>query len=138
MRKFLATLIVVVVAASTSLLSVGTASAFGGERLACLISPSHSTSPTAGCQTSVPSVGGYSIQYVVRNESGSYTFAWTLPSGARLASGCTSTSDFCTVTVPETQADRDLIATVVLTQGGAHETLSTDAFIPAGCGRQLC
>jgi hypothetical protein len=75
---------------------------------------------------------------VVQNESGSYTFAWTLPPGARLASGCTSTSDFCTVTVHETAADRDALATVVLTQEGAQETLSTDAFIPAGCGRQLC
>ncbi len=125
-------------AGSSMLLSTGPASAFGGETLGCQIQPSTHTTFTPGCGTSLAS-SSYTVEYYVQNTSGSYTYAWTLPtgSGVRVANGCATTDNWCTVSAPS-YVDQHLTAKVTLSQGGATETLSSTAIINEVCGSMFC
>ncbi|ARP71562.1 hypothetical protein LK07_19405 [Streptomyces pluripotens] len=124
--------------AGALLLGTGTSSAAGGEDMVCHVSPSNSSNYTQNCFTTKSSTT-YTVAYRVQNGTGSYTYAWTPPTnhGVHVAYGCTSTSDYCTITVPR-QGEQYLVANVTLTQGSYHATLSTEAEIPAMCGTQIC
>lgn len=72
--------------------------------------------------------------------SGTYTYSWSavpVPAGS-ITGGCTSTTDYCSFTIPEVRSDRYLTESVVISQAGSQATISATAFIPAGCGSQLC
>jgi hypothetical protein len=132
--SFLAT---TVMAGGLAVLTTGPASALGSESLGCIIEPSNATAVTQGfCSTQSPG-SSYSASYVVLNGSGSYSYAWTVPLGRRVINGCTSSSSNCVLSVQGTAADQWVAVSVVISQNGASETLSAQAFFPAVCG-DLC
>jgi hypothetical protein len=95
---------------------------------------------TAGyCDSSTPG-RNYAVRFAIANESGSYTFAWTIPSHIKDLtgeSGCTSTSDTCSFGVSGGPED-DIDVSVVVTQAGQSETLYAEADVPAVCGNDIC
>ena len=136
MRRYVPALATALLALGTSVMAAGPASAFGGETLGCSISPGRAG--TGFCSTSsIPSSGYYSVSYNVQGGSGTYTYSWTNPGGTVIF-GCTSTSNSCAIRVPAVANDQYLTASVVITQGTSHATLSATAFIPAVCGSYFC
>lgn len=67
---------------------------------------------------------------------GSYTFSWHLPAGYTPVSGFCGNFSQCAINVPND--DQEIPVTVTLTQGGASETLSSEAIINEFCGNVLC
>jgi hypothetical protein len=137
MRRIIPLLATAALALGTSAFASGTASAAGGESLTCGIGGGGSyDNGTSSCGDSWPQ-SSYSIGYSVAGGSGAYTYAWTVP-GASAHYGCGASDNYCSVTEPEIANDRYYTATVVITQGGYQATLSATAYIPAGCGSQMC
>jgi hypothetical protein len=102
-----------------------------GSSLACNISPGNGNFTQGFCANGVPSFT-YTITFRVQGVSGSASYSWT-PPGGLIASGCTSTSSSCAVSVTQGRRDQDRVATVVVTQGGTHTTLSATAETAAVC-----
>jgi hypothetical protein len=136
MRRYLPILAGAVLTLAAPFIGASPASAFGGETLGCSVNPGGYGSGTADCGTSVPA-SSYSVGYNVQGGSGTYTYSWTVPGGI-ITAGCTSTTSYCAIRVSEVANDRFLTASVVITQGSSHATLSATAYIPAGCGSFLC
>ena len=55
-----------------------------------------------------------------------------------IAPGCSSSSNWCALTVPGGSIDRTVTTAVTLIQGGASETLTSEAWIGAYCYGQPC
>ena len=136
MRKALLTLAAAMIAIGVPALSVSAASA-AGPSLGCNIQPSYNDNFTGGCGTPVAATA-YGVTYLVQGTTGTPSFAWTVPSSGKVAAGCTSTSDVCSINVRALAEDQRLTASVVVTQGGSSTTLSATAFINAVCGRFFC
>lgn len=139
MRRYIPLLAAATLALGTSIVSAGSASAFGGESLGCQVSPGGYSPNTPSCGTSWPA-SSYQVSYNVVGGSGTYTYSWSavpVPAGS-ITGGCTSTTDYCSFTIPEVRSDRYLTESVVISQAGSQATISATAFIPAGCGSQLC
>lgn len=141
MRRYIAPLAATAIACGLPLAVVGPASAFGAETLGCYVSagaPLPFTTPD--CSSATPG-HNYAVRFALANESGSYTFAWTIPShirGLTGQSGCTSTSDTCSFAVTPGGGDIDIPVSVVVTQAGQSETLYADATVLAVCGNEFC
>jgi hypothetical protein len=135
MRKFFAVFAVAIMAMTLGVLAASPASALGGESLVCGVSPGYSSGSV--CYNDAPS-SQYTVSFGVANESGSYTYAWSVPSpwSGRIVSGCTSTTDYCQVTAGNRSAE--ITVSVTLTQGGASETLSATAVMDPWCGNYQC
>jgi hypothetical protein len=137
MRKALLSMAVAVIALGAPALSVSAASAASGPSLGCNIQPSTGDNFTPFCGTS-DAAGTYGVTYLVQGGTGTFSYAWTVPSGGKVADGCTSTSDICVIDVSASGVDRRLTASVVVTQDGSSETLSATAIINAVCGSVFC
>jgi hypothetical protein len=139
MRKAFLSLAAAAMALSVLALPVSSASA-ASPTLVCNIQPSGTIAFTGVCSTS-RAASGYGVTFEVQGGSGTYSYAWTLPSmgswGA-INSGCTSTSSICGLLIRNTHLEHDMFVSVVLTQGGTQTTLTAEAFTPAVCGSQLC
>jgi hypothetical protein len=127
MRRFISLLSVAIAAAGLTILTISPARAFGSESLGCIISPSQATTVGSFCQTHIPS-GSYDITYQLSNLSGTYSFAWSVPPGYPVISGCTSTAIDCVVSAFG-GSEQTIQVSVVVTQGSSSETLSATAFI---------
>lgn len=132
MRKLLAVFIAVISALGLMLFSSGNASA-SGEWLGCRIAPGTQFNFYQTCSnTGGPAADGYySVAFMVQNETVSSTYAWTGP-GYPVYSGCTSTTNWCTLKVY--QGSRTINVSVTLTQGAYVQTLSSTAYISGGGG----
>lgn len=130
MRKTVSILIAAVAALVAAVLPSTSAMA-AGSALACNISPGNGNFSQGFCGGGVPSFS-YTITYLVQGVTGSASYSWTYPGGI-IADGCTSKSDDCAVTVTQGRRDNDRTATVVVTQGGTHTTLSATAETEAVC-----
>lgn len=100
-----------------------------GPALVCNVSPGNGRF-AAFCENGTPAFT-YTITYQVQGVTGSASYSWTPPSSA-IVFGCTSTSTECAVTVPG-RGKTSRTATVVITQGSAHTTLSDTADIEPVC-----
>lgn len=139
MRRYIPALVTAALALGAPITAAGPASAFGGETLGCQVSPGGYNLNTPNCGTSWPA-SRYEVSYDVLGGSGTYTYSWSavpVPAGS-ITAGCTSSTYYCSFTIPETASDRYLTETVVISQAGSQATLSATAYIPAGCGSQLC
>lgn len=140
MRRYIAPLAVAALALGLPVIGAGSASAFGGEVLDCAINPGGGSLPGYPDCTTGTAASDYNVTFTVANESGSYTYAWTVPShirGETASSGCTSTSNTCSFAI-NGGAESIIDISVVVTQGGQNETLQTEADVPAVCGNELC
>ena len=107
--------------------------AIGGESLGCFVNvgdPGVYTSPE--CFPTIPRTS-YTIHFRVFGGSGTYTYSWAT-NGATVSSGCTSTSDFCLLSVrANSGGDRTFPVSVTLTQAGQQTTVSAFATIQGTC-----
>jgi hypothetical protein len=78
------------------------------------------------------------VTFAVTNETGSYSYAWSVPSpwSGKIVGGCTSTTDYCQFTAGNRYAEIDV--SVTLTQAGSSETLYATAEMEPWCGNYLC
>jgi len=136
-RKALLSLAAAVLAFGAPALSVSAASAASGPSLGCNIQPSTGDNFSAVCGTS-DAANMYGVTYLVQGGTGTFSYAWTVPSAGTVADGCTSTSDICVIDVSAVEQDRRLTASVVVTQDGSSATLSATAILNAVCGKVFC
>lgn len=139
MRRYIAPLAVAALACGVPLATAATASAFGAESLGCYVSTGGPPPPSEQFCTSGTAAHDYNVTFSVANLSGSYSYAWTVPSirGLTGESGCTSTSSTCSFGVAG-GGEKIIDITVVVTQGGQSESLYSEADVPAVCGIELC
>jgi hypothetical protein len=136
MRKAFLSLAVALIAVGAPAFSMTAASA-SGPTLGCNIQPSGNDNFTSTCGTGDPS-SSYGVTYEVQGTSGTVTYAWTPPSSGTVTSGCTSTSNTCSISVRGLEEDQRLTATVIVTENGSPSTLSSTAIINAVCGDEFC
>ena len=131
MRRIFALLIATVTALSVSLAGAQSASALGGEWLGCRIAPGTEFNFYPDCyNTGGPnSSGNYGVAFQVQAESAASTYTWSFPAAyqSNVYSGCTSTSNWCTLQIAVRNAEFSV--SVTLTQGSATETLTAWAHI---------
>jgi hypothetical protein len=123
-------------AVGVPVVSAGSASAFGGEYVGCTITPGGFSTPgnPSYCESDTPATS-FGITFSVNGGSGSYSYAWSVPSSLHWSiwGGCTSTSSTCTLTADGMGHDNDIVVSVVVTQGSQQETLSGEASTAATC-----
>jgi hypothetical protein len=135
MRRYVALLSAAALACGIPVVTAGSASAFGAETFGCTITPGGGGLFEQDCGTSTPA-RAYAVDFTVENESGSYTYSWTIPStikGLTGESGCTSTSNTCDFGLGPSASDRDIDVSVVVSQAGQQETLYAEADVPGVC-----
>ena len=126
MRKTIALFSIAAAAFVTAVLPVAAAQA-AGPTLTCNVSPGNGKF-TGFCENSVAS-HSYTIEWLVQGVTGGASYAWTHSGNALF--GCTSTSDDCAISVGG--AGRTFTATVVVTQGSTHTTLTLPVEIEPVC-----
>lgn len=140
MRKLISIFAAAIMAIFLVCLSNGTASAIGGEVLGCRVAPASGSQPITHpfCTDRMPPNPYFNVGFQVLNEVGSYSYAWTVPAAytSAITSGCTATTSYCAITARN--SDQSIPVSVIVTQGGASETLSATAQISQYCGKELC
>jgi hypothetical protein len=137
MRIFMSLLTALITASGLAVATADNASALGGETLVCRVSPSRTAPFNPSCSNNMPA-SSYQVAFWVQNETAPSTYAWSISADLRwsVVDGCTSTSNSCTISVPN--ANNDITASVTLTQNGATETLTSYAFVGQYCGTIYC
>ncbi|HEX9338711.1 MAG TPA: hypothetical protein VF892_22630 [Pseudonocardiaceae bacterium] len=138
MRRILALVAAFVAALALTAVATGSASALGDEQLGCRLLPSSVGTYTNGtCRAQLKSAV-YDIEYQVASTTGSgIGISWSVPAGYPILGGCTSSSLGCEISA-RSNTDQNITVSVVLTQGGASETLSATAIVIAVCGQTFC
>ena len=126
--RTLSAFLTTVAALGVMLASGGNASA-SGEWLGCRIAPGYEFNfyPTCNTAAAPDSNGEYGVAFVVQNQTTAATYSWTT-SGYPIATGCTSTTNWCTVSAGTGQ---QIDVSVTLTQGANVQTLSSTAYTPS-------
>ncbi len=128
MRRVIVTLAMAAAALASAVFSVSPAMA-AGPTLACNFSPGNGKYLSGLCENGTPAFS-YTLTWLVQGAAGGSTYSWTHPGNA--VAGCTSTSDDCAISVSG-RATKTFTATVVVTQGGTHTTLSESADVEPVC-----
>lgn len=141
MRKLLSALMIAL-ALTTIIVAfdASPAAALGGESLGCYISPSRYPPQLqqGECVNSTMPASSYSATFGVMGESGSYSYAWSVPSlyTSKIAGGCTSGYDYCVLS--GLTPTRLVTVSVTIGQNGQFATLSATADIEPWCGNYFC
>jgi hypothetical protein len=133
MRRIFALIIATVAALSLSLTIPQSASALGGEWLGCHVLPgTYNYSTYCHSDNAPPLYENYEVTFMVQAESAPSTYSWAIPSiyQSNVSTGCTSTTNWCTLSIPES-GDTRFWVSVTLTQGSATVTLSARAHLAA-------
>jgi hypothetical protein len=121
-------------------LSTGTAAAFGSEQLGCRVIPSSIYQPidSPSCAYTYAPNPNYNISYVVQNGSGTYSYAWSVPSpySGQILNGCGSADNWCQIYASNN--DAEITVSVTITQGSNQRTISATAEVAQWCGNYLC
>lgn len=136
MRKILSLLAVAVSLIVLGGVSANPAAALGGESLGCVVNPNpHPLTFWNPCGDSAPpgAQNQFQVTFRVLNGSGTYSYAWSVPSpwSGQIISGCTSSSIDCTFTA-DNHYD-NITVSVTITQSGSSATLSATAEIEPWC-----
>ena len=132
MRKLLALALAVVSAVTVMVFNCGNAAALsGGEWLGCRIAPGYEFNFYQTCSNTMgpDEYGNFGVAFRVQNETAPSTYTWTIPAPyqSSISTGCTATSNWCTI---QASASRQTIdVSVTLTQGSASETFQASAYI---------
>lgn len=138
-RKLLALLAALATILGLTVFSPGNASALGGEWLGCRIAPGTEFNFYQYCNNTKQAYQ-YSVAFVVQNETAASTYSWSITAGFGygISGGCTTTSPSCTLSVSRGAGDREIDVSVTLTQGGASNTLYSNATIMPYCDGNYC
>lgn len=131
MRKAIIILTMAAAAFAAAVFSVTPAMA-AGPTLTCTFSPGDGIFHSGLCENNIPKFS-YTLTWLVQDATGSTRYSWTHPGNA--VAGCTSTSDDCQITVSG-RATKTFTATVVVTQGSTHTTLSEAAEVEPVCASE--
>jgi hypothetical protein len=138
MRKIISAFTVAAFAVVLTLTTAAPASALTGtEKLGCSVTPSPTQpNPTPKICSNKMAASSYTADFQVLNERGPYSYAWSVPAGYNVLSGCTSGLDYCIINnlVPVQQVS----VSVIITQAGQSATLMAAAIINAYCGSVPC
>lgn len=135
MRRLPRALFAVILAMTATIAWATPAQAFGGETLGCRISPGTVFTWNPTCDNNTKPASTYNVGFLVQNTSGSgYSYTWVI-SGPYIsvAAGCTSSSADCAVYVHGGSSEKEIDATVTVTQSGQSQTLYSTAFINGWC-----
>jgi len=139
MRKVLSVLALAAVAGLVTVSTAVPASALTGtEQLGCYVTPSPTQpSPVPKFCGNRMGATSYTAVFQVLNESGAYSYAWSVPAGytGNIATGCTSTTDYC---VLNDLAPTQVSVSVTISQAGQSATLKATANITPYCGNGPC
>jgi len=140
MRKLLSLFAIAAMTILFGVLSTGSAAAFGSEQLGCRVAPASIYQPidSPSCAYTYAPNPTYSISFVVQNGSGTYSYAWSVPSpySGRIINGCGSSDNWCQFSAGN--REDDITVSVTLTQGSQQRTISADAYIAQWCGNYVC
>jgi len=133
MRKIRAASAAAAAILGISLVPATEASALGGEWLGCRVAPGTVFTFNQHCSNSANSATSFGVAFQVQNETAPSTYSWSVPAEfvSRISEGCTSTYNWCKVTVPN--KDAVITVSVTLTQGGSSVTLTSTAEIMKTC-----
>lgn len=140
MRKIMSALTIAAVFGMLTVFTAAPASALtGNEQLGCYVTPSRTQPyPVAGGCSNRMAATSYGAKFQVMNESGTYSYAWSVSSqhAGNIAGGCTSTTNYCALNnlVPT----QDVSVSVTISQAGQSATLMATAEIIAYCSYGPC
>ena len=140
MRKIMAALATAAVGGILTVSTAAPASALAGnEQLGCYVTPSHTQPyPVPRACGNKMAATSYAAAFQVLNESGTYSYAWSVPAEytGNIAHGCTSTTDYCILNnlVPPEQVP----VSVTISQDGQSATLTATANIMTYCSYGPC
>jgi hypothetical protein len=139
MRKVLSLVAVLVAMLGLVVVSEGSASALGGESLACRVAPAPVGTPFTNPCTPVEVAATYTVGFEVVGGSGTHTYSWSVPleQGVTIVAGCGASDAGCTLSITSNE-EHDITVTLVLTQNGASETLSAETLVEPTCGTMFC
>lgn len=120
-----------------SLINAGSGWASGGEELGCRVLPGPVNTFSPYCGNSQPA-STYEVGFAVQGETASSTYSWSRPTRYAVVSGCSSSTNWCYLSVPGGSIDRSITVSVTLTQGAMSETLTSNATITAYCNGLPC
>ena len=84
-----------------------------------------------------PSQGRYSVVFELKDEPDGVTdYAWTVTPTGRVQYGCTATTSYCVLSVPNFAAQYD--ATVTYSYAGVGRSFQSTAFVEPWCGSYYC
>lgn len=138
MRRMSCLAVVLTAASMLAVVPTGSAHALGGEWLGCKVFPGPAVY-RQHCTTNY-AANSYTIWFGVQNQSGSYSYAWTIDSNTSvtIVDGCTATTSYCKVAPAQGVQEATVVAYVQLTQGGQSVQLYSSAYIPSFCGPYVC
>jgi hypothetical protein len=137
MRKALLWLAPALIAFGVSALPLSAASAASSPTLGCNVQPSANDNFSSVCTTS-DAANTYGVTFLVQGGTGTFSYAWTVPSGVTVTDGCTPASNVCVIDVRAVDEDQRPTVSVVASQNGSSVTLSARAMINAVCGNVFC
>jgi len=120
-----------------SLINAGSGWALGAEGLGCRVLPGSTNTFSPNCSNNQPA-SSYEVDFAVQGETAPSTYNWSRPTRYAVVSGCSSSTNWCYLSVPGGSIDRSVTVSVTLTQGAASETLTSHATITAYCNGQPC
>jgi len=138
MHKILSALAIAVLTIGFTVSTAAPASALTGtEKLGCSVTPSPTQpNPTPKICTNKMAASSYTADFQVLNERGPYSYAWSVPAGYSILSGCTSALDYCIIN--NLVSVQQVSVSVTITQAGQSATLAASAIINAYCGSVPC
>jgi hypothetical protein len=139
MRKIMSAL-TIAAAGTLTVFPVAPASALtGNEQLGCYVTPSRTQPyPVAEACGNRMAATSYGAKFQVLNGNGTYSYVWSVPSEytSNIASGCTSTTDYCIL--GNLTPVREVSISVTISQAGQAATLWATAEIMAYCSYGPC
>jgi hypothetical protein len=139
MRKLLLALLAIASTIAAVGLTAGPASALGGERLGCYITPTSTVPPQLHAGNCSDGPGStYQATFGLMYQNGSYGYTWSVPAeyASHIYTGCTTNSERCTLT--NLTPTSEITVSVTITQSGQSATLSATAYINQWCGQISC
>ena len=129
MRKIMSALTMAAVAGMLTVFTAAPASALtGNEQLGCYVTPSRTQPyPTAEACANRMAATSYGVKFQVLNGSGTYSYAWSVSAAhtSNIASGCTSTTDYCIL--GNLTPVQTVWVSVTISQAGQSATLTAEA-----------
>ncbi|MGI9149860.1 MAG: hypothetical protein ACR2IK_25500 [Chloroflexota bacterium] len=139
MRKVISALIIAAAAMLTVCTAAPASALTGNEQLGCYVTPSHTQPyPVPKFCGNRMAASSYAAAFQVLNESGTYSYAWSVPAEytSNVIGGCTSTTDYCILNnlIPAQQVS----VSVTISQDGQSATLRATANIIYYCSYGPC
>jgi hypothetical protein len=107
------------------------------EREVCAVGSAYLASSSTCINEGPPAAGRYQVLFELKDQPAGVTdYAWTVTPAGRVQSGCTSTSYYCLLSVPNVPAQ--YYASVTYSSGGIGRSFQSTAYVEQWCGSYYC